>query len=89
MYLLDVNIMEVSVELVLGNGILVINNSNTINSLVGIPTIEIEPTKPAYYAILDKFESFKFITTHYYTEVLAGENGKVISWRKHLTSSEK
>ena len=87
--LLNGEIMEVSDELVLGHDVLVRNISNTTNSLVAIPTTQIELTKDLCYAVLDKFEPFTFITTYYYTEVLTRENGKELSWRKCVTSSEK
>ena len=66
--LLDGDMVEVD-DIVLGNDVLVTNNTNTMNSLVAIPTTEMEPTKPTCYTILEKIDSFKSIMTHYYTEV--------------------
>ena len=37
--------------IVLSDDVLVTNNTNTMNSLVAIPTIEMEPSKPACYTI--------------------------------------
>lgn len=87
--LLDDELMEVSDELIIVNDTQVTNNSNTMNSLDTIPTTEIEPTKPACYAIMDKFELSNSIATHYYNEVLPRDNSKDKSWRKHLSSGEK
>ena len=80
-YLLNGKVIEVSNELVLENDVLAINNRNAMNSLVAIQTTETEPTKTACYAILDKFESFKSITTYYYTEVLPRDNSNDKSWK--------
>ena len=75
--------------IVLSDDVLVTNNTNTMNSLVAIPTTEMEPSKSTCYAIPEKFDSFKSIEIHCYIEVRPRENCKNKSWRRHLSSSEK
>ena len=86
--LLHGGIVEVD-DVILGNGILVTNNQNTMNSLVVIPQAEITPYKPPCYVIPDKFYSFDSIVTHYYNEVKPREHSKDRLWRKYLSSSKK
>ena len=86
---MDTDSIELSDKLTLGDNVLVRNNINTIDSLVSMSKIEIDPTKPTCDAILNKFESFKSLTTQYHTEVQPREHGKDVYWRRYLTSSEK
>ena len=86
--LLESDIVQVD-DVILGNDILVTNNTNTMNSIVAIPTTEMVPFKPAPYTIPLKFDSFQCIKTHYEKEIIPRNNSKSIAWRKHLSSSEK